>query len=121
MSTIKRLLPTQREKKRYLAYHVISHHKIPTPMIEHTIKNKLTTFLGVTQTADAAPHLIKTTHDHTGILKIHPQYLNHARTALMTITHINNEPVLIRTLGVSGIHTHALHHITTTRGTHHAT
>lgn len=111
VSTIQRPLPSSREKKRYLVSEVLAEKNIPQTMIQNTLKTRILQFLGVSSAAGASLHFLPTQWNNMSVIKVHAKLLDHVRSALMMITHINEEPVIIRTLRVSGILTKALSRI----------
>lgn len=99
---MKPLLPTWRERKRYIVYEVITAHPTPrdfsTPLLE-----RLGEQLGVFGAAKAGILSVQyDTRTQTGILRAAHTATPEVRAALLMITHLGRQEVLIRTLGISG-------------------
>ncbi|MBS3113331.1 hypothetical protein J4418_04585 [Candidatus Woesearchaeota archaeon] len=104
--TMKRLLPCLREKKRYLVFKVLSNTKMPIIDVLREIKNEIVSYFGQKGLADAGVQILKETYDiekQSGIIRVGNKYVNQLKTALMLITMINEKPVLIKSITVSGI------------------
>ena len=97
---IRPLLPILKEKKRYLLYEITSKEKLFN--IENTIENELRNFIGNLGLAKARFKLIKT-KDSKGIIKVSNKYVDEIKTGLSLISEINDTPVRISTLKVSGV------------------
>ncbi len=97
----KKLLPSLRENQRYINFDIISEKKIEKNMLNQAIMNKLNEFLGILGMAKANIMLIN--NEKTNIIRVNNKYINEVKTALMLINNINNNKVIIRSKGVSGI------------------
>jgi ribonuclease P/MRP protein subunit POP5 len=100
---MKPLLPTLKERQRYIAYEVLSAHAIPND-ISDALLHRLSEILGVFGTADAG--ILSVSYEQstqTGILRVNHDQVPKVKAALLMITHIGKQQVIIRTLGVSGI------------------
>lgn len=107
---IKPLLPSQREKKRYLVFEIISKNKIkqtaPFSEIANTIWKAVLSFAGQAGAAKAGISVLQDKYDSTrqrGIIRVSHTMLDTAKAALTLIHEINKEPVIFRSLGTSGI------------------
>jgi RNase P/RNase MRP subunit POP5 len=99
---MKPLLPTLKERQRYIAYEVISLHAMED--ISELLLHKLAEILGVFGSADAG--MLSVSYDsktHSGILRVNHNQVARVRAAMLMITHLGKTPVIIRTTGVSGI------------------
>ena len=70
------------------------------------IKNEIVSYFGQKGLADAGVQILKETYDiekQSGIIRVGNKYVNQLKTALMLITMINEKPVLIKSITVSGI------------------
>jgi len=100
---VKPLLPTLKEKKRYLVYEIISKKKIDKD-ISFEIVKKATSFLGVFDAAKAGLRNVKyDVKKQKGVIKVSHKQLAKLKTSLALVNEINNEEVNIHTIGVSGI------------------
>ncbi len=96
------LLPTWRERKRYLVYEVITASATPRDLSDPLLE-RLGELLGVLGAARAG--LLSVQYDprtQTGILRTAHTAVADVRACLVTITHLGRQEVLIRTLGISG-------------------
>ena len=104
---LKPLLPSLREKKRYLVYEIIAKNTLSSyQQVADTINYTALQFLGELGYGNAGVMLLNDQWDsemQRGIIKVSHLYVEHLRTALMLINSINNEEVIVRTVGISGI------------------
>ena len=99
---MKQILPSLKEKKRYLAYEVISEKPIEKAIIFKEIKAKTKELIGLEGLAKANITILDTFKDNKGVLKVNNKYLNHIRSSFILIDNIDKNKTLIKTLGVSG-------------------
>lgn len=104
---IKPLLPSQREKKRYLVFEIISKNKVkPLSEITNAVWNSILTFVGQSGAARAGINVLQDKYDSSrqrGMIRVSHKMLDVLKAALTLIREINNEPVIVRSLGTSGI------------------
>lgn len=104
---IKPLLPSLREKKRYLAFEIISKTKIDDfTAVENTIKESVLRFLGESGMAKAGVLFLADKYNkdkQKGIIRVSHKYVNELRASLALIQKINNQDVIVRSIGLSGI------------------
>ncbi|MFC1730915.1 Rpp14/Pop5 family protein [candidate division KSB1 bacterium] len=102
----KPLLPSLREKKRYLAFEILSEAKIKDySSVSKQIKQNSLDFLGELGLAKAGIMLIDDCWDkdkQKGILRVNNKYVNHAKASLVLINHIGDKDVMVRSIGMSG-------------------
>ena len=105
MKKLKPLLPTLKEKKRYLAFEIISKNPIGNfEAVSSTIWQKSIQFLGELGSARAGINIIKDTFaNQKGIIKVNNKHVDELRASLCLIDQIQNQEVIVRSLGVSGI------------------
>lgn len=99
---MKPLLPTLKERQRYIVYEVISAHAMQD--ISDTLLQRLSELLGVFGMADAG--ILSVSYDmktQTGILRCNHDQVHRVKAALLMVTHLGRTQVVIRTHGVSGI------------------
>lgn len=100
---MKPLLPTLKERQRYIAYEAITAHAIPND-ISDALLHRLSEILGVFGMADAG--ILSISYEQstqTGILRVNHDQVPRVKAALLMITHLGKQQVIIRTLGVSGM------------------
>ncbi|MBI4150402.1 hypothetical protein HY488_03290 [Candidatus Woesearchaeota archaeon] len=104
---VKPLIPTLREKNRYIAFEILSKGKIPevTPVSREIWKQALQ-LLGELETAKSGLWVLADTWDgnkQRGVLKVNTKYVNQLKASLALITMIADQAVIVRTTKVSGI------------------
>jgi len=99
---MKPLLPTLKERKRYLVYELISAE--PLGPAEKDVLSHLRATLGVFDGAKAG--LLPVQYDaktQTGILKVGHASVDKAKAALLLLQRVGKQQVIPRVRGVSGI------------------
>ena len=99
----KPLLPTLRTKKRYVVYEYISDKDISHNNIIKAVENSYKECFGVFGLGEAGFMDTKIHNDNRGILKINHKYLDKLRVSISMITNINDQKLVLHTIGVSGI------------------
>jgi ribonuclease P/MRP protein subunit POP5 len=100
-----KLLPSLRQKKRYIVFEIISTKKFPKLEVGKNVQKALADFLGQLGTAKAAPMFLSekfNQHKQMFILKISSKYVDEAKAALTLIKKIKNTPVIIKSLLTTG-------------------
>lgn len=107
MSKIKPILPSLRERKRYLAFEIISERKIKDfSAISTAVWDSLLSFTGELGAAEAGIWLLNDKYDaasQRGLIRVGHKHTDHLKAGLAMIDGIDKEPVIVRSLGVSGI------------------
>lgn len=100
---MKPLLPTLKERHRYVVYEVITADPLRSDVSE-ALMQRLSEILGVFGTADAGVLSVAyDQHRQAGILRVAHTQVARVRGALLMIGQLGHARVLIRTLGVSGM------------------
>ena len=105
MDKPKILPPTLRERKRYLAYQVVSDQKVEFPEINNVMWYSIVNFMGEKGAAEADVWVIKNTYDEKkkmGLIKCAHTAVEDVRTALAFVNKIGENRLIIRVLGISG-------------------
>lgn len=99
------LLPTLKEKKRYVAYEVFSEKKHDFHDIKKEIDIQTKEMLGLLGKARAGIMIMDNfeKEKQKGIIKVNNRYVNELKSSLMMVEKINNEKAMIKSLGTSGI------------------
>ena len=104
---LKPILPSLREKKRYLVFEVISGEKITSPdAVSDSVYHYSQQFLGQLGAAKAGIMVLNNKWDpklQRGIIKVGHRHVDAVKAALALGTKINDKEVIFRSLGVSGI------------------
>lgn len=99
------LLPTLREKHRYLVFEVLSNSKIRAfSAVAKAIMQSSLSFSGTLGVADSGLRVLKwDAQRQRGMLRVNARGLPHTRASLIFVKDIEKKPVAVRTVGVSGI------------------
>jgi len=101
---MKKLLPSLKEKKRYIAFNILSEKILNKDDVERSIYNNCKSFIGEMNYAKAGVNIIpEFLMANKGIIRVNNKFVDHVKSSLMMIKEINNEKVIIRSIGVSGI------------------
>jgi len=104
---LKPILPSLREKKRYLVFEVISKEKISDfEPVASAIEHCSLQFLGKLGAAKAGIIPLANKWNaglQRGIMKVSHKHVDAAKASLMFADKINNNEIIFRSLGVSGI------------------
>ena len=104
---LKPVLPSLREKKRYLVFEVISKEKInDVNLVSSAVWDCSLQFLGQLGTAKAGIMVLNNKWDaqsQRGIIKVGHRHVDALKSALLFADKIGNADTIFRSLGVSGI------------------
>lgn len=103
---LKPVLPSLREKKRYIAFEVISKEKISFNAASKSIWQAIQEFSGVLGAAKAGIWLLSDKFNkekQKGILKVSHKYVDLAKSSLALIKSVDGHDVIVRSIGVSGV------------------
>lgn len=104
---IKLVLPSLREKKRYLVFEIISKEKITDfRQVSDSIWNCSLQFLGQLGTAKAGIMPLENKWNpqlQRGIIKVSHKHIDAVKAALVFASKVANKDAIFRSVGVSGI------------------
>ena len=104
---LKPILPSLREKKRYLVFQVISNEKINNAdAVSDAIWRSSLQFIGLLGVAKAGLMVLNNKWNkelQRGIIKVSNHYSDKIRISFLFINKINNYDVIVQTRGISGI------------------
>jgi ribonuclease P/MRP protein subunit POP5 len=104
---LKPILPSLREKKRYLVFEVISKEKVgDIRAVSEAINSHSLQFMGHLEAAKAGILVLGNKWDSSsqrGIIRVGHRHVDQLKASLAFIVKINNSEVIFRSLGVSGI------------------
>jgi|TARA_B100001971_G_C17911921_1_gene393324 ribonuclease P/MRP protein subunit POP5 len=104
---IKPLLPSLREKKRYLAFEVLSEGKISDINdVSDAILGSSEEFLGQLGMSKAGLMVLKDKYDpnmQKGIIRVNHKNVDNLRAALTMVNKIGKGEAIVKSIGVSGI------------------
>ena len=92
-----KLLPSLKQKKRYIVFE----SNIPEKELKPAIKDALKDFLGIYGLSKASPEFVKSKNSRF-ILKVNHKYVPHAKSALLLITKVKNKSVILKSIITSG-------------------
>lgn len=97
-----KLLPSLKEKKRYIVYHVISDSDISHP--DQAILAYLKDMLGVFESAKAGiQSLHYNTNTKKGVIRVGVAHTDKAKASLALLTHLQKKKAIIHTVYTSGL------------------
>ncbi|MDD5254173.1 MAG: Rpp14/Pop5 family protein [Candidatus Nanoarchaeia archaeon] len=100
MKKLKTLIPSLRERKRYLVFEIHSSEKLNNAKNE--ILNSIKSFLGSFGLAKAGVQVLET-KGNKGIIKVNNKELNNVKTALILTNKINQRDVYVQPIFVTGL------------------
>jgi len=98
---LKPILPTLREKKRYVAFEVQG--EVTRATIKQEIISTMKEFIGTLGMANAGLDFLPDWKDNRGIYRVNTKYTDHSKASLALIKTINNKKITVKSLGTSGI------------------
>ena len=104
VAKLKRLLPTLRERKRYVVFDILSERQITQAHnVQEAIEQALLTYAGTRGVASAGMLFIKDAYAHNkGIVRVNHNEVDTLKSALMFVTHIDDEEVAMQSVKTSG-------------------
>jgi len=107
ITKIKPLLPSLREKKRYLAYEVISKNKFNDAMhVNKVILDAAKEFLGTLGMAKAGVIMMNDQWNQKlqrGIMRVNHKHVDELKASLIFVKDIEGKDVVVKSVGASGI------------------
>lgn len=102
MNKQKPLLPSLKEKKRYLVYEVLSQKKHTHEDITTTIKTTIQWLIGTLGMAKAGIIFLDANTENKGIIRVTTKYVDHVKAAFCAVRNINKSEAIVRSVGLSG-------------------
>lgn len=99
------LPPNMRERKRYIAFRILSEEDIEFGNLVNGLWHSLLNLMGELETAKCNSWVVKDKWDEDkqiGLVKCNHEHVKHVRSALALIEMLGDTKVIIKTLGVSG-------------------
>jgi ribonuclease P/MRP protein subunit POP5 len=104
---IKPLMPSLRERKRYLAFEILSESPIKDfKAVEAAIRAKSLEFLGELGCAEAGLIIMHDKYNQKtqrGVIRVNNKNLNRLRATLALIEQIDDTNVIMKSVGASGM------------------
>ena len=99
---MKPILPSLREKKRYVVFEIISKNNIET-FPEKEIKNAFLQLFGEVTLGKAGLIFLKNKwKDNRGIIRVNNKHVDELKASFCMIKKINNKQATVKSVGVSG-------------------
>tara|TARA_Y100000034_G_scaffold135867_1_gene209505 strand:+ start:2484 stop:2819 length:336 start_codon:yes stop_codon:yes gene_type:complete len=100
---MKPILPSLKEKKRYVVFEVKSKNKIKFDSVKSEIFSVTNKMLGEFETSKAGLMFLDDWSGQRGILRVNHTYMDKLKASLLFVKDINKYDVIIQSRGVSGI------------------
>lgn len=107
---MKPLLPTLRERKRYLAFDVLAQKELEWNHIKRAVTAAVKDYVGISGLADAGLLFVKN-NKNKAVLRTSHTYLNKIRASFIFMKTIDNQPVIVKSIGASGMLNKAVQYI----------
>ncbi len=104
---IKPVLPSLREKKRYVVFEIISKKGINSfSEVSEIIWNSTKSFLGEIETAKAGIWVLAERWNQKkqrGMIKVNNKYVDKLKTSMALVENYKKQKIILKSMGVSGI------------------
>ena len=98
------MLPSLKQKKRYVVFEVLSKDKLSYNSIKKEINNTLQSFLGELGYAKAGIMFIDQKYKFPyGMIKVNHKHVNELKAGLALVKSINGKKVIVKSVKTSGI------------------
>lgn len=100
-----KLLPSLKQKKRYIVFEILSSKKFSFPEIKEEAESTLLLFFGQWGLAKSSPLIIKEKFNpekQRFVIKINHKFIDELKAALTLSKKIKNTPVIIKSIITSG-------------------
>ena len=100
-----KLLPSLRQKKRYLIFEIIAEGKFSFPEIKEELERVMKEFWGQLGLSKASPLILKERFNEDKqkfVIKVNHKYVDELKAALTLSKSIKNRPVIIKSIITSG-------------------
>jgi ribonuclease P/MRP protein subunit POP5 len=100
---MKPILPSLREKKRYVVFEVVSKNNFSIKDVKKEIEKTSLNLIGTLGFSKAGIMVLNDYENKRGIVKVNNKYVNELKMALALIKNIEEKKVIVNSVGVSGI------------------
>lgn len=100
---IKQLLPSLREKKRYIVFSILAEKDLKFSDVKKAIEFKILQYIGEVGYARAGVIILPIFKKNTGIIKVSNKEVDKVKAAMALIEKVNDEKVVFRGVYTSGI------------------
>jgi ribonuclease P/MRP protein subunit POP5 len=105
MQKLKPVMPSLREKKRYLAFEVLSDTKLDVANVAKAVTHGVLQFVGELGAAELGTIVLTDLYNRSkqrGVARVANTGVDRLKAALALITTIDGHPVCVRSIAVSG-------------------
>ena len=104
MAKLKRLLPTLRERKRYVVFQILSEKQISdAEHVRQAIEQALFNYVGTKGVRQAGLMFLKDKYQkNQGTVRINHKMVDEFKASMMHITHIDDQEVALKSVITSG-------------------
>ena len=99
----KPLLPSLKERKRYVVFQVLSDGKFGLNDVQSEVNKQFSSLLGKIEVAKAGLMFMDDWRNNKSILRVNNKYVDYVKACFCVINKINGAEVIIRSINVSGI------------------
>ncbi len=99
---LKALIPSLREKKRYVAFEIQTEKKLEFDEAKKSVESSIKEFLGDLGMARSGIIFMKDWKDNKGIIKVNTNFVDEIKASLALIKDVNQNKAKVRSLLVSG-------------------
>lgn len=96
------LLPSLREKKRYIAFEVQTEGQIGLEQAKKSIEQSMKGFLGDLGVGRAGVLFLNDWKQNKGIIKVNTKYVDEVKASLALVQEIAQHKAIVKSIGVSG-------------------
>ncbi|MBI2508052.1 hypothetical protein HYV89_03810 [Candidatus Woesearchaeota archaeon] len=103
---MKKLIPSLRERKRYIAFEIDSEHAFDKSNVIKAVDTSCRNFLGEYGYGKAGVMLVDnavSSNGKRGVVRVNSKYADLVKVSLMMIKEINNNKVALRNVKTSGM------------------
>jgi ribonuclease P/MRP protein subunit POP5 len=101
---LKPLLPSLKERQRYIVFEVLAEHEFPFATVSKGIWDSMIELIGINGTSDAGLQVLSETYNNNkGIMRVNHTHVQEAKATLAWIHSLHNQPVIAKSVSVSGI------------------
>lgn len=104
--SIKPLMPSMREKKRFLVFQVEALGMFTADQVSNAVMDSFHTLFGVFGSAEAGLLMLTNKYQpktQRGMIRVNHRNVDKLRASLCFVREIGNQPATIRSVGLSGI------------------
>ncbi|MCF8013997.1 hypothetical protein K9K83_06525 [Candidatus Woesearchaeota archaeon] len=99
---MKSLLPTLKEKKRYIVFEIVNIEKKTQTNMLTKISQKIQQILGLFDSAEAGLMVVEL-KKNKGIIRVNNKYVDKTIAAMLFIKEIDDVPVIIKPITTTGL------------------